>query len=76
MTATAVPARPALDATLDMETPEQVLVSYTLAGIGTRGAAALIDVIIMSVLSGTLWYAAATVPKLLPALPSGGTAAG
>ena len=71
MTVAAAPSRPALDATLDMETPEQVLVSYTLAGIGTRGAAAMIDVIIMSVLSGTLWYAAATVPKLLPALPSG-----
>ena len=41
----AVRTRPSLDATLDVETPEQVVVSYTLAGIGTRGAAALIELL-------------------------------
>ena len=61
-------ARPSLDATLDVETPEQVVVSYTLAGIGTRGAAALIDLLIMFVLTGTLWYVVASIPKFLPAL--------
>lgn len=66
MSATRV--RPQLDATLDVETPEQVIVSYTLAGIGTRGAAALIDVVIMVILNGTLWYAAASVPRLAPKL--------
>ena len=60
--------RASLDATLDVETPEQVVVSYTLAGIGTRGAAALIDLLIMFVLIGTLWYGAASLPKLLPTL--------
>lgn len=60
--------RPSLDATLDVETPEQVVVSYTLAGIGTRGAAALIDLLIMLLITGSLWYAAASVPKLMPGL--------
>ncbi len=64
----AIRTRPSLDATLDVETPEQVVVSYTLAGIGTRGAAALIDLLIMLVLTGTLWYGAASIPRLLPAL--------
>lgn len=61
-------AHAALDATLDVETPEQVVVSYTLAGIGTRGAAALIDLLLMLLLTGTLWYAAASLPKLMPGL--------
>ena len=64
--------RPSLDATLDVETPEQVVVSYTLAGIGTRGAAALIDLVIMLLITGALWYAAASVPKLIPGLRSAG----
>lgn len=68
MPAAAARTRPVLDATLDVETPEQVVVSYTLAGIGTRGAAALIDLLLMLVLTGTLWYAAATLPRLVPGL--------
>ena len=60
-------ARPSLDATLDVETPEQVVVSYTLAGIGTRGAAALIDLLLMLVLSGTLWYGVSSIPRVIPA---------
>lgn len=60
--------RPLLDATVDVETPEQVIVSYTLAGVGTRGAAALIDLLLMLVLTVTLTYAAASVPKLVPGL--------
>lgn len=62
---TAIRARPALDATLDVETPEQVIVSYTLAGIGTRGAAALIDSLVMLLLSGTLWYAVTVAGRAL-----------
>jgi len=58
--------RASLDATLDVETPEQVVVSYTLAGIGTRGAAAMIDLLIMFLALGTLWYGAFTLPKLVP----------
>jgi len=48
--------RPTLDATVDVETPEQVVVSYTLAGIGTRGGAALLDLLLMLALGGTLAY--------------------
>ena len=60
--------RPSLDATLDVETPEQVVVSYTLAGIGTRGAAALIDLLLLLILVGTLWYGTSSLPKLMPGL--------
>ena len=35
--------RTALDHTVDIETPELVLVSYTIAGVGSRAYAALID---------------------------------
>ena len=66
MTATATRTRPALDATLDVETPEQVVVSYTLAGIGTRGAAALIDLVLMVALMGSAWYGAASLTRLFP----------
>ncbi len=65
-------ARPSLDATLDVETPEQVVVSYTLAGIGTRGAAALIDLLLMLVLTVTLWYGVSSIPRFLPSLRSVG----
>jgi uncharacterized membrane protein SpoIIM required for sporulation/uncharacterized RDD family membrane protein YckC len=58
--------RPALDATLDVETPEQVIVSYTLAGIGTRGAAALIDLLLMVIGNAALWYSVASLPKWIP----------
>jgi len=65
-------ARATLDATVDVETPEQVVVSYTLAGIGTRGGAALIDALVILVLTGTLWYAVARLPLLIPGeAPSG-----
>jgi uncharacterized membrane protein SpoIIM required for sporulation/uncharacterized RDD family membrane protein YckC len=39
----AAPALQTLDAVVDVETPEQVVFSYTVAGIGSRAAAALID---------------------------------
>lgn len=38
-----VPAIQTLDAVVDVETPEQIVFSYTVAGIGSRGAAAAID---------------------------------
>jgi uncharacterized membrane protein SpoIIM required for sporulation/uncharacterized RDD family membrane protein YckC len=40
----------ALDQIVDVETPEQVVFSYSVAGIGTRAAAALIDLLITFVL--------------------------
>ena len=36
-------ARGSLDQTVDIETPEQVVVSYTIAGLGSRTFAALVD---------------------------------
>ena len=35
-----------LDISLDVETPEQIALSYSIAGIGSRGAAAAIDTLI------------------------------
>jgi uncharacterized membrane protein SpoIIM required for sporulation/uncharacterized RDD family membrane protein YckC len=41
---TAVPPRPrTLEASVDVETPEQVMFSYTLAGVGSRALAAFVD---------------------------------
>jgi uncharacterized RDD family membrane protein YckC/uncharacterized membrane protein SpoIIM required for sporulation len=39
-----------LDQHVDVETPEQVVLSYTIAGIASRGAAALIDYAVLSVM--------------------------
>ena len=39
-----------LEQTVDVETPEQVVFSYTVAGIGSRAAAAIIDYLICFVL--------------------------
>jgi uncharacterized membrane protein SpoIIM required for sporulation/uncharacterized RDD family membrane protein YckC len=39
-----------LDQHVDVETPEQVVLSYTIAGIASRGAAALIDYTVLSVM--------------------------
>src|SRR5579862_640121 len=41
-----MPALQTLDAVVDVETPEQVVFSYTVAGIGSRAAAALIDYVL------------------------------
>src|SRR6185437_13102232 len=39
-----------LDQQVDVETPEQVVLSYTLAGVGARAAAAIIDTIAITVI--------------------------
>jgi uncharacterized membrane protein SpoIIM required for sporulation/uncharacterized RDD family membrane protein YckC len=50
MTAPA-PARPAsLEQQVEIETPEQVVFSYTVAGIGSRAAAVIIDYFLMGVI--------------------------
>ena len=47
MTAPAAPpARKSLVQTVDVETPELVVFSYTIAGVGSRASAALIDALI------------------------------
>lgn len=44
------PAADPLDLMLQVETPEQIAFSYSIAGIGSRGAAAVIDILICGVL--------------------------
>ena len=45
-------ARPAsLEQQVDIETPEQVIFSYTIAGVGSRAAAVMLDYLIITVLS-------------------------
>lgn len=41
-----MPAGDSLDIMLEVETPEQIALSYSIAGIGSRGAAAAIDTMI------------------------------
>jgi uncharacterized membrane protein SpoIIM required for sporulation/uncharacterized RDD family membrane protein YckC len=44
------PAARGLDQRVDVETPEQVVLSYTVAGVGSRIAAALLDYLLCAVL--------------------------
>jgi uncharacterized membrane protein SpoIIM required for sporulation/uncharacterized RDD family membrane protein YckC len=62
-----------LDQVVDIETPEQVVFSYTVAGIGSRAAAALIDhgIIIGTLILLALLY----IFVIMPALPASGAAA-
>lgn len=47
MSAPAAASRiPVLDQQVDVETPEQIVFSYTVAGVGSRAAAAIIDLLI------------------------------
>jgi uncharacterized membrane protein SpoIIM required for sporulation/uncharacterized RDD family membrane protein YckC len=46
MTQPSVAAPPALTQTIDVETPELVVLTYTIAGVGSRAYAALIDYLI------------------------------
>jgi uncharacterized membrane protein SpoIIM required for sporulation/uncharacterized RDD family membrane protein YckC len=51
---------PSLEPRVDVETPEQVVLSYTVAGVGSRAAAALVDTLICVaalVVIGTLYTA-------------------
>ena len=41
------PGTPVLDQRIEVETPEQVVISYTVAGVGSRAAAAIIDALIL-----------------------------
>jgi uncharacterized membrane protein SpoIIM required for sporulation/uncharacterized RDD family membrane protein YckC len=38
-----------LDQVIDVETPEQVVFSYTIAGVGSRAAAAILDVLVLTI---------------------------
>lgn len=45
------PGSPVLDQRVEIETPEQVVISYTVAGVGSRAAAAIIDALILTGIS-------------------------
>jgi uncharacterized RDD family membrane protein YckC/uncharacterized membrane protein SpoIIM required for sporulation len=51
------PVYTSLDQQIDIETPEQVVLSYTVAGIGSRTVAALIDYGICVALFFAIWIA-------------------
>ncbi len=55
-----------LDQLVDIETPEQVAFSYTIAGIGSRAAAAMIDALICFALVVALWVLVAVIGASLP----------
>lgn len=49
VSAAPLPARLELEQNVAIETPEQVVISYTVAGVGSRGAAVLVDHLIIGV---------------------------
>lgn len=72
----AVPTQPRLDQRVDIETPEQIVISYTIAGIGSRAAAALIDALILLVISAAMaWLLsrAANIAGALSPIAAGGS---
>jgi uncharacterized membrane protein SpoIIM required for sporulation/uncharacterized RDD family membrane protein YckC len=66
--ATATRTNSSLDQLVDVETPEHVVLSYTVAGVGSRAAAALIDYLICL---GTLLLLFLIVTFAVGALPGG-----
>lgn len=62
---------PQLEQLVDVETPEQVVFSYTVAGVGSRAAAALIDYLVTFGVLVLLWTLLAV---LTPAIGSEGGA--
>ena len=63
------PAVETLEQFVDVETPEQVVFSYTIAGIGSRAAAALIDYSICFGLALTLGFAALSFARRVASVP-------
>src|SRR5690348_18228781 len=52
------------DQQVDVETPEQVVLSYTLAGVGARAAAAIVDFLVASFIIAAFLFAISLLPKL------------
>lgn len=75
MTAPASPAPAAPSRTLEnrvqIETPEQVVFSYTIAGVGTRGAAVILDYLLMTILMIALGSLLAVVSGVLGGVGTG-----
>lgn len=57
MTAPVRPQHAPLEQRVEIETPEHVAFSYTIAGIGSRAAAALIDFVIVAAAMMVIWFA-------------------
>lgn len=55
----------ALEQRVEIETPEQIVFGYTIAGIGSRTAAALLDYVLLFVISVVLWFGAAVLDGAL-----------
>ena len=62
---TRTPSRSAVsfDQQVDVETPEQVVLSYTLAGVGARAAAAIVDFLVISFIIAAFLSAISLLPK-------------
>jgi uncharacterized membrane protein SpoIIM required for sporulation/uncharacterized RDD family membrane protein YckC len=56
------PVSASLDQHVDVETPEQVMLTYTVAGIGSRAVAALIDAAIILAFNIALYIVASELP--------------
>ncbi|HEV2180738.1 MAG TPA: stage II sporulation protein M [Gemmatimonadaceae bacterium] len=54
------------DQQVDVETPEQVVLSYTLAGIGARAVAAIVDAIALSLIIYAVLVSMSLLVKLAP----------
>lgn len=65
-TSTGGPARPvaSFDQQVDVETPEQVVLSYTLAGVGARAAAAIVDFLVVSLIIAAFIFSLSLLAKL------------
>ena len=57
-----------LEQRIEIETPEQVVFGYTVAGIGSRAAAALLDHLILSLITLVLWVGFAFLATSLPVI--------
>lgn len=62
----AMPAADTFEQRVDVETPEQVVLSYTLAGVGARAAAAIIDTIAITVIITGLILLIVMLAKMAP----------
>ena len=66
---------PSLQQRVDIETPEQVVISYTVAGIGSRAAAAMLDYALMGVITFGLWLLFVMLGRAVGAAGADSTAA-
>jgi uncharacterized membrane protein SpoIIM required for sporulation/uncharacterized RDD family membrane protein YckC len=72
MIGTQPPSRPAphaadsFDQQVDVETPEQVVLSYTLAGVGARAAAAIVDFFAIGAIIAGVFFLIYTLAKAAP----------